>query len=112
MAASAIGVARGVFTRTSSGLVRTVSTTDTFFYCLIQLAITFVLYNIAFWFIYPGASMELASAFALVAAVLEGITYGLFGSIYPRSGGEYVPLSRAVHPLVGFVATCRRGTRP
>lgn len=105
MAASATGVARGVFTRTSSGLVRTVSTTDTFFYCLIQLAITFVLYNIAFWFIYPGASMELASAFALVAAVLEGITYGLFGSIYPRSGGEYVPLSRAVHPLVGFVAS-------
>jgi amino acid transporter len=99
------GVAGGVFARTSSGLVRTVSTADTFLYCLIQLAIPFVLYNVAFWVFYPGASMELASAFALAAAVLQGITYGLFGSIYPRSGGEYVPLSRAVHPLVGFTAS-------
>jgi amino acid transporter len=101
----ATGVAGGVFTRTSSGLVRTVGTGDTFYYCLVQLAIPFVLYNVAFWAFYPGASMELASLFALGAAVLQGITYGLFGSIYPRSGGEYVPLSRAVHPLVGFVAS-------
>ncbi len=99
------GLAGGVFTRTSSGLVRTVGTGDTFFYCLIQLAIPFVLYNVAFWVFYPGASMELASLFALAAAVFQGITYGLFGSVYPRSGGEYVPLSRALHPLVGFMAS-------
>jgi amino acid transporter len=98
-------MAGGVFARTSSGLVRTVSTQDTFLYCLVQLAIPFVLYNVAFWVFYPGASMELASLFALTAAILQGVTYGLFGSIYPRSGGEYVPLSRALHPLVGFMAS-------
>jgi len=26
-------------------------------------------------------------------------------SVYPRSGGEYVPLSRATHPFIGFVAS-------
>lgn len=98
-------VAGGVFARSSSGLVRTVSTLDTFFYCLVQLAIPFVLYNIAFWVFYPGAQMEIASLIALAAAVFQGITYGLFASIYPRSGGEYVPLSRATHPLIGFVAS-------
>lgn len=42
---------------------------------------------------------------ALVASLLEGVTYGLFTAIYPRSGGEYVGLSRATHPLIGFVAS-------
>jgi amino acid transporter len=98
-------VAGGVFARKSSGLVRTVSTFDTFYYCLVQLAVSFVILNIAFWVFYPGANMEIAGIFALVAAILEGVTYGLFTSVYPRSGGEYVPLSRATHPFIGFVAS-------
>jgi len=95
----------GIFARTSSGLVRSVSTFDTFFYCLVQLAVTFVLFNIAYWVFYPGAQMEIATVIAIVIALLEGVTYGLFTSVYPRSGGEYVPLSRATHPFIGFVAS-------
>ncbi len=98
-------VSGGLFARTSSGLVRSISTFDTFYYCLVQLAITFVLFNVAFWVFYPGSQMEVATALALAAALFEGVTYGLFSSIYPRSGGEYVPLSRATHPLIGFVAS-------
>lgn len=49
--------------------------------------------------------MEVAVVLALVAALIEGITYRVFSSIYPRSGGEYVSLSRAAHPLIGFVAS-------
>lgn len=98
-------VSGGVFARASSGLVRTVSTLDAFFYCLVQLAVTFCLFNVAYWVFYPGSQMEIATIIALAAALFEGVTYGLFTSIYPRSGGEYVPLSRATHPLVGFVAS-------
>ncbi len=98
-------VSGGMFARTSSGLVRSVSTFDTFYYCLIQLAVTFVLLPIAYWVFYPGANMEVAGIIALVVAILEGVTYGLFTSVYPRSGGEYVPLSRATHPFIGFVAS-------
>jgi amino acid transporter len=95
----------GLFVRTSSGLVRSVTTFDTFYYCLVQLAITFVFFPIAFWVFYPGAHFAIAGLIALVFAILEGITYGLFTSVYPRSGGEYVPLSRATHPFIGFVAS-------
>jgi amino acid transporter len=95
----------GLFVRKSSGLVRSVSTFDTFYYCLVQLAITFVFFPIAYWVFYPGAQMEIAGIIALVVAIFEGVTYGLFTSIYPRSGGEYVPLSRATHPFIGFVAS-------
>jgi amino acid transporter len=98
-------VAGGIFARASSGLVRTISTFDTFYYCLVQLAVTFVLFNVAFWVFYPGSNMEVATVVALAAALFEGVTYGLFSSIYPRSGGEYVPLSRATKPVVGFVAS-------
>ncbi len=95
----------GLFVRKSSGLVRSVSTFDTFYYCLVQLAITFAFFPIAYWVFYPGAHMEIAGLIALVVAIFEGVTYGLFTSIYPRSGGEYVPLSRATHPFIGFVAS-------
>jgi amino acid transporter len=98
-------VSGGIFARTSSGLVRSVSTFDTFFYCLVQLAVTFVFFPIAYWVFYPGAQMEVAGLIALVIAIMEGVTYGLFSSVYPRSGGEYVPLSRATHPFIGFVAS-------
>jgi len=98
-------VSGGIFARTSSGLVRTISTFDTFYYCVVQVAIPFVFFSVAYMVFYPGANLELSTLIALGAALSMGITYGLFSSIYPRSGGEYVPLSRATHPLIGFVAS-------
>jgi len=93
----------GVFARKSSGLVRNISTFDTFFYNVVQLAPAFAFFNVAYWWLYPGADMEIAGIIALVVSLLQGVTYGLFASVYPRSGGEYVPLSRVIHPFVGFV---------
>jgi amino acid transporter len=96
-------VSSGVFARKSSGLVRNISTFDTFFYNLVQLGPAFAFFNIAYVFLYPGANMEIAALIALGVCLFQGVTYGLFASVYPRSGGEYVPLSRAIHPFVGFV---------
>jgi amino acid transporter len=98
-------VGRGVFARKSSGLVRTVSTFDTFFYCLAMVALPIGFLNLAALVFYPGASYTGATLIAIVGSVLMGLTYALFSAVYPRSGGEYVPLSRALHPLVGFVAS-------
>lgn len=95
----------GVFTRQSSGLVRTVSTLDTMFFSLAQIQVSFVMFNIAFWVFYPGANMELATIFSLIGSIGVGITYALFSAVYPRSGGEYVFLSRTTHPLLGFAAS-------
>ncbi len=98
-------VSSGMFIRRSSGLVRTVTTLDTLFYCLIQAAIPYVVFNFAVWSFYPGASMEIAMLMALVGSLCVGVTYALFSAVYPRSGGEYVFLSRTTHPLIGFVAS-------
>lgn len=93
---------RGVFTRASSGLVRQVRTTDVFYFGFTTIALSYIVFTILSWSAYPGASMELATLIAIVGAVGIGGTYALFASLYPRSGGEYVFLSRTLHPLVGF----------
>ena len=95
--------AAGSYMRTSSGLVRAVGTFDTFLYGIMQVAIAYVIFMIATWFLYPGASMELAMLIAVAGAVPLAVTYALFSAVYPRSGGEYVFLSRTTHPALGFV---------
>jgi amino acid transporter len=95
----------GVFTRASSGLVRSVGTLDTAFYGMMQIGIPYVIFIIAAWVAYPGSSMELATAITIVGSVCLGITYALYSAVYPRSGGEYVFLSRTIHPAYGFVVS-------
>src|SRR5437660_9420858 len=95
----------GVFTRASSGLVRQVGTLDTAFYGMMQIGIPYIIFIIAAWVSYPGSSMELATAITIIGSVCLGITYALYSSVYPRSGGEYVFLSRTVHPTYGFVVS-------
>ncbi|MEW5990834.1 MAG: APC family permease [Chloroflexota bacterium] len=93
---------RGVFTRASSGLVRQVRTTDVLAFGFTTIALSYIVFTIAVWSAYPGASMELATLFAILGAVGIGASYALFSAMYPRSGGEYVFLSRTLNPLVGF----------
>jgi amino acid transporter len=97
--------AAGTFTRQSSGLVRQVGTTDTFFYGMMQIAVAYVVFIVASWAFYPGSSMELATFIVLFGSIGLGLVYALFSSVYPRSGGEYVFLSRTSHPVVGFVSS-------
>lgn len=109
MAATTPGTAtpstRGVFTRASSGLVRQVSAGDVVFYGWGQITLGFIIFTIAAWQFYPGASMEWATIAVTLGGVALGVVYALLTSVYPRSGGEYVFLSRILHPLVGFVAS-------
>ncbi|MGH9044474.1 MAG: amino acid permease [Acidimicrobiales bacterium] len=103
--ATGAGAPEGVFTRASSGLVRQVGGGDVLFYGWGQITLGFIIFTIAAWQFYPGASMELAVALAVVGGVAMGVVYTFLTTIYPRSGGEYVFLSRAIHPLMGFVAS-------
>jgi amino acid transporter len=98
-------VPSGVFTRQSSGLVRQVGTLDTLFYCHMQVAIGFLAFIMGAWHFYPGASMELATLIVMLAGVALAIVYGLFSSVYPRSGGEYVFVSRSVHSAIGLMVS-------
>lgn len=94
----------GVFTRASSGLVRQVRTDDVIYYGVTAIALSYIVFIVLVWGAYPGASMPLASIIAMIGGLAMGVCYAMFATLYPRSGGEYVFLSRTLHPLVGFVA--------
>jgi len=92
----------GVFTRASSGLVRQVATRDVFFFSWQSIALAYIVFVVLAWGAYPGASMELAALLAMISGAAIAACYGLVASIYPRSGAEYVFLSRTLHPAVGM----------
>jgi amino acid transporter len=93
----------GVFTRASSGLVRQVRTDDVMFYGWQQIALGYIIFIVAAWQFYPGASMELATLLATVVGLLIAGCYALLSMVYPRSGGDYVFMSRILHPMAGMV---------
>jgi amino acid transporter len=93
----------GVFTRASSGLVRQVKADDVMFYGWQQIALSYLIFIVLAWNAYPGASMEWATILSTVGGVAMGVCYAMLATVYPRSGGEYVFISRIIHPAVGFI---------
>ena len=72
---------RGVFTRASSGLVRQVRTSDVLYFGFTTIALSYIVFTIASWSAYPGASMELATAISIVGAIGIGASYALFSAM-------------------------------
>jgi amino acid transporter len=95
----------GVFTRASSGLVRQVRTQDVMFYGVSQIALSYIVFIVLAWGLYPGASMPLASLIATIGGLAMGVCYAMFATLYPRTGGEYVYLSRTLSPVIGFMVS-------
>src|SRR3954469_5816999 len=97
----------GVYARKATGLVREVSPFSTFVFNMagqptsVLLAISVFLALAAF----PGGSIWLGLAMALVVAIVISVCYGLFTSALPRSGGDYVLVGRITHPVVGLISS-------
>ncbi len=92
----------GTFGRASSGLVRQVRTDDVMYYGWQQIGLGYIIFIVAAWNLYPGASMEIATMIAAVAGVFMGVAYAMLSRVYPRSGGDYVFMSRILSPPVGL----------
>lgn len=95
-----------LFHRQSSGLVREGRALDAVFFNF--FGATFgpvigwvLLFGIPF---YPGASPLWTVTIAFACCLGVNVAYALFSAIMPRSGGDYVFISRTFHPALGFVA--------
>lgn len=93
-----------VFIRTSSGLTRQISARDALMYSAMNPGLLYCLVYIV-WApaFYPGAHMGLAVLFVLMIFPIAGL-YWYFSVSMPRSGGEYIYVSRTLHPALGLVA--------
>ena len=94
-----------LFVRRSLGLVREMSAGDALIgniliFNLVIASITLLLIPWTF----PGASLPLSIVLTFIPAAFLATVYVLFGVAMPRSGGDYVFISRTLHPAVGFAA--------
>jgi len=98
---------QSVFVRSATGLVRSFRWYDAL---IISLAVTGPTYfGIASQIGYvapnvPGADFTTSAAIGLLFMIPLGVAYYLFAIMMPRSGGDYVWIGRAIHPVLGFVS--------
>ena len=98
--------APGLFTRKATGLVREGRTSDALFYNVMwsSVALTFAFYWLLYSFFYNGSNAILAFGMAAALGIPGAFLYAMLTQIMPRTGGDYVFNSRALHPSIGFAA--------
>ena len=86
--------------RQKSGLVRSASGFDAFVFALsgISVGIMFEWGSFFATGFYPGGNEVVAVLISVAAALVVAFAYRYWGQIFPRSGGDYVFLSRGFHP--------------
>ncbi len=95
----------GVFIRRSSGLTRQVSGLDALAYCAMNpgllYAFVYAMFIVPLFAAYGGAYLPLAVLPVLMMFPIAGL-YWYYSVTMPRSGGEYVYISRTLHPALGL----------
>jgi amino acid transporter len=96
--------AQRVFVRDATGLVRAISGVDAFLACIGFLAVPLGLFTYtSAIYLFPGSDPVLATVIATVFSLFVSLMYTLFAWAMPRAGGDYVFMSRSLHPSLGFV---------
>ncbi|MCL6444906.1 MAG: APC family permease [Alicyclobacillus sp.] len=93
-----------VFVRQATGLVRELSLMDAFILGFAQLNVMLGITEAFAWapYVFPGANLGVAFLIATPLSLVFGLLYGFFSMAMPRSGGDYVWVSRTLSPPVGF----------
>jgi amino acid transporter len=104
---SDVGSAPQVFARQATGLRREASARDVFIYNTnnqnVGIGVAFMVLLIPP--LYAGGSMLAATVMAgLLSLPMAGV-YAYYASAMPRSGGDYVYISRTLHPYLGFLSS-------
>ncbi len=93
-----------MFTREATGLVREIGPWSALYvsWNAYSVAIGTVLIFLISLYLYPGAEMVSSIIIGFILIAILSLIYYVFMSAMPRSGGEYVFISRAVNPVLGF----------
>ena len=97
-------VSRSFFIRDATGLVRELSWFDTFLcaFGILNVGLGLVQAFAYAPFVFPGGNIPIAFIIAIPGAFFLGLLNALFTAAMPRSGGDYVWVSRSITPLFGF----------
>jgi len=91
--------------RSTVGMARQISPIDTMIYSAANPGLMFALVYIM-WapYLYPGAHMVWAILTVSQMFIIAGL-YWLLSIAMPRSGGEYIYISRILHPSLGLMSS-------
>jgi APA family basic amino acid/polyamine antiporter len=94
------------FARQATGLVREGKTHDAFIYNVMWSggALTLAFMYLLVPTLYPGANLTITVLIAALLGISGAFLYALLTTLMPRTGGDYVFVSRTVHPFLGFAA--------
>ena len=93
-----------VFVRDATGLVRSLSARDVLMFNLLNMGLPWPLLYIFFaGATYQGIDTPVTVLIAFLPNVLIAALYYYMTSAFPRTGGDYVWVSRIIHPAVGFM---------
>lgn len=92
------------FVRTASGLIREFGVLDVLLICTAMVwALTYMVTQYAWFYGFnPGADLTLALLIVAIPFAFLLLIYWAIGVIMPRSGSDYVWVSRIFHPSIGF----------
>jgi amino acid transporter len=96
------------FQRKASGLVRGLSVTDASAGAILCNSLITNLYiaPIVAVAVYMGGNLIIGTLLVLIPVFVSlPVVWGVLGGSMPRSGGEYVYVSRVFHPLAGMIAS-------
>jgi amino acid transporter len=96
-----------MFERQATGLVRAAGTLDVLVYnmnfvSIGLMAVLVFLYSTAY---YPGANLYVMTLLILAAVIPTSLVFAFFAAAMPRSGADYVYVSRTLHPALGMMSS-------
>lgn len=92
-----------VYVRRASGLIRNISAFDAMIFNIMVMApMAILVYGVWASIIYPGAHLPATALLAIPISIIIGLFYALFSIAMPRAGGDYIWVSRILHPSVGY----------
>ena len=93
-----------VYTRDATGLVRELGPWSALFmsWNTYSVGVGSVLTFLVMLYAYPGANLVVSIFLGFLLASIVSLIYYIFMSAMPRSGGEYVFISRTISPSFGF----------
>ena len=95
-----------VFVREATGLVRNVGYLDSVLLNIESNAfgISLIFYGVVVS-AYPGGDTLIAAALTVLGVVPVALAYASMSTAMPRSGGDYIFISRVLHPALGVAAS-------
>lgn len=105
-AAPALGTHGQIFSRESSGFVRVGTPWRMLALNFANIGFTYIMFTLwAHPAVFPQSNLIVAILVAFGFALFFNLLYAMFATIMPRTGGEYVWLSRTFHPSIGFACS-------